>query len=131
MRRGSLSEKGYVASFYFKDDICEPLYYYMRGSITPIIRDHPQKISLKVGVMILYEDNVAQIKDINDGLVVASLLQSDEIIELPLSECVPLDASILYKKIREICNTQSIPESSGDPSIVLSVNHSTSLSNEI
>ena len=111
LRWGYLSDKGYVVSFYLKDDVCEPLYFYSRGLITPMIRDHPQKISLKVGVMVVYEDHVAQIKDIEDDIVVAEFLQSDEVVRLPRSECVPLDASILYRKIREICGDPRIPES--------------------
>ena len=111
MRWGDLQAKGYAASFYLKDEMCEPLYFYLRGIIYPWIRDAMQKISLKEGVMILYEDNVAQIKSIQNDVISASILQSDDVVELPRSQCLALNAQIIYNKIRDITHIKDIPES--------------------
>ena len=88
--------------------MCEPLYFYLRGIIYPWIRDSTQKISLKEGVMILYEDNVAQIKSIQNDVISASILQSDDVVELPRSQCIPLNAKIIYNKIRDITHIKEL-----------------------
>ena len=36
MRWGDLQEKGYVASFYLKDEMCEPLYFYLSRYHLPL-----------------------------------------------------------------------------------------------
>ena len=59
--------------------------------------------------MILYEDNVAQIKSIQNDVISASILQSDDVVELPRSQCIPLNAKIIYNKIRAITHIKELP----------------------